>query len=101
MLPEGTFEIGGGEIFWSGIGPVANWCQPLISDLGIGGAYLVVRGEIIKVDVDLDAALFHVRSRGQANGRDDEGLAVPASFFCLLNLGDLDLSFELGRRGNG
>src|SRR4051812_32195576 len=57
MFPEGRFEIGGGEIFWSGIAPIANRGQPLIGDLGIGGADLVIRGEIVKVDVDLDAAL--------------------------------------------
>ena len=76
-----TFEVSGGEIFRRGIAPIPHGRQPLVSDLGVGRPHLVVRSEVIKVDVDLNAAPFYVCPRSEADGRDDEGLAVSASSF--------------------
>ena len=45
-------EVGGGEIFRGGIGPVADGSDPLVGDLGVGGAHFVVGVEVEEGDVD-------------------------------------------------
>ena len=83
-------EIGGGEIFRFGVGPVADGREPAVGDLGGGGTHLVVRCQIEEKDANLDEALVRLRAGGEPDGSDNELFAAQSPPLLLPDVGDGD-----------
>ena len=87
-------HIGCHQIFWSRIGPVSNWREPLVIHLRVGGPHLAGWRYVKKRNSNLDLPLFSIWARRDTDPNRHRPLTEAISFFRGTYFGNNDGRFS-------